>query len=60
MKNKQDKTKTEQANIALDKAFYGEQKEELPFSALVNNNNTALVLSDIKSKKDNNEEDTLE
>ena len=46
-------TKTEEANIKLNKAFYGENQDEVPDVApLINNNNIALVLSDNNNDKD--------
>ena len=55
MKKKQELTKTEQANIALNEAFYREKNHEQDIAPLVNNNNTALVLGDIKNDKENEE-----
>lgn len=58
MKKKQERTKTEEANIALNKAFNREEKHEQDIAPLINNNHTALVLSNIKNEE--NEEKTKE
>lgn len=55
MKKKQEPTKTEEANIALNKAFNQEKKHEQDIAPLINNNQTALVISNTKDEKDNEE-----
>lgn len=55
MKKKQERTKTEEANIALNKKFNQDNKHEQDTALLINNNHTALVISDIKDGKDNDE-----
>jgi hypothetical protein len=45
-------TKTEEANIKLNKAFYGENQDEPELAPLINNNNYALVL---KNNENNDE-----
>ena len=49
-------TKTEEANIELNKAFYGEEQKEPDLDPLINNNNIALVLNDSKNNDKDNED----
>ncbi|MBP2075804.1 hypothetical protein [Oceanobacillus polygoni] len=49
-------TKTEEANIKLNKAFYGEEQKEQNFDTLINNNNIALVLNDSTNDDKDNED----
>lgn len=55
MKKNQERTKTEEANIALNNKFNQENKHEQDTALLINNNHTALVISDIKDEKDKEE-----
>ncbi|MFD1849714.1 hypothetical protein [Oceanobacillus bengalensis] len=54
MKKKQ--SKTEEANIKLNKAFYRENHDEPDVDPLINNNNIALVLSNNKNDDKDNED----
>ncbi|MGJ9459956.1 hypothetical protein [Oceanobacillus sp. CF4.6] len=49
-------SKTEEANIKLDKAFYGENHDEPELAPFVNNNNIALVLKSNKNNDKANED----
>ncbi|WP_156289481.1 hypothetical protein [Oceanobacillus salinisoli] len=52
-------TETEQANIKLNKAFYGENHDDetdLDLDPLINNNNIALVLNNSKKNDKDNED----
>ncbi|WP_339226946.1 hypothetical protein NSQ77_15470 [Oceanobacillus sp. FSL K6-2867] len=50
-------TKTEEANINLNKAFYGEEEKEPDLDPLINNNNIALVLNESSKNNDKDNED---
>ncbi|WP_176330402.1 hypothetical protein [Oceanobacillus rekensis] len=48
-------TKTEEANIKLNRAFYGENQDEPDLAPLINNNNYALVLKNNENNEQENE-----
>lgn len=49
-------TETEEANIKLNKEFYGENHEEQDLDPMINNNNIALVLNSSKNNDKENED----
>lgn len=52
MEKRKGKTKTELANIALNKAFYSGKDETSEVDLLINNNHPALVVHDVKKEKE--------